>query len=184
MSSELLQRLEDVSFRLNDKEKELNAVQSTNRFLQQDLEACRIELSTAREELHNETTRSSLLEQRMQTCDAELRQVRSQLVQVSAERDALNRTLTVVQDSLRNTSTESHDKGKELNELQVYFNSMLEAKEASINSLQKLLEAQRHTMQEQQQVSSPGAILGPNQWPLFVDQRLTCKPQLLFAYML
>lgn len=152
MSQDILQRLEDYTVKLSEKEKELAAAQSTSKHLRHDLEACRLELRTARDELHNETTRSSLLDQRLQACDAELRQVRSQLVEVSAERDALNRTLMVVQEQLCSTSTDSQDKGKELSELHVYFNSMLEAKEASINSLQKLLETQRHTHQEQQQV--------------------------------
>lgn len=168
-TNELLRRIDVLSQKLSDKDKELVQANTAQKFCKQDLEACRLELSTAREELHNEATRSSLLEQRLHACDAELRQVRSQLAEVSSERDALNRTLGIVQDQLRNTSTDAHDKGKELAELQAYFNSMLEAKEASINSLQKLLESQRQTAAEQQQVNVYAltmamceAGLGPN----------------------
>ena len=57
-----------------------------------------------------------------------------------------------MQGKLSSTSAEARDKTTELKEMELYYSNMVEAKEASITSLQKLLASQQKAFTEQQQV--------------------------------
>eukprot|EP00198_Chlamydomonas_reinhardtii_P004992 XP_001694328.1 predicted protein [Chlamydomonas reinhardtii] len=151
-ADELVKRVSELSVALVDRERELAACNASRTFLQQDLEATKSEISAAREELSNETTKCSLLESRLQRVTGELEQARADLASSVAERDSLHRTLGRVHEQLTVLKSDSSGKSLELAELQLYYDGLLEAKEASIQSLQTLLEGQQKQLREQQEL--------------------------------
>ncbi|KAG2452448.1 hypothetical protein HYH02_002690 [Chlamydomonas schloesseri] len=82
----------------------------------------------------------------------ELDQTRADLASSVAERDSLHRTLGRVHEQLTALKSDSSGKALELAELQLYYDGLLEAKEASIQSLQTLLEGQQKQLREQQEL--------------------------------
>ncbi|GFR49819.1 hypothetical protein Agub_g11759, partial [Astrephomene gubernaculifera] len=162
---DLNRRIQELSQLLLDKERELAASRTSHALLKQEDEALRAELSAAREELRNEATKCSLLEQRLKRLNEELQQARLDLNSCSTERESLNRTLGRVHEQLTSLKSESNDRGLQLTELQLYYDGVLEAKEASIQSLQSLLENQQKQFREQQE--------------LWEEQRRTLKSSLV-----
>ncbi len=150
--SDLIKRLRTLGDQVADRERELCASRGAQSVLQQELDSVKAELTAAREELRNESTKAQLLSSRLARANEELNQARLGLSDCTKEKDTLNRTLGRVQDQLTNLRADAQGKGVQLAELQAYYEGMLEAKEASIASLQSLLENQQHSFSEQQEL--------------------------------
>ncbi|KXZ50303.1 hypothetical protein GPECTOR_17g942 [Gonium pectorale] len=143
-------RVNELSQSILDKERELLACQERTSFLKQDLESVQAELSSAREELRNEATKCSLLEQRLRRATDELATCKTDLAAVTSERDTLHRTLGRVHEQLTSLKSDSSSKSLQLTELQLYYDGLLTAKEASLQSLQALMDGQEKQFREQQ----------------------------------
>lgn len=150
--SDLIKRVRTLGDQVAERERELSASRGAQSVLQQELDSVKAELTAAREELRNESTKAQLLSSRLARASEELSQARLSLSDCSKEKDTLNRTLGRVQDQLTLLRADSQGKGVQLAEIQAYYEGMLEAKEASIASLQSLLENQQHTFSEQQEL--------------------------------
>ena len=152
MVGEMLERLSELSTRLTTKEKKCVQLVAQKHFLENSLLNSREETSSAREELQQEATRAALYESRATKSSDEVTQLKQQLLRLSGEREAMDKTLQVVQQQLATSRQQLEEKAHELAEMSMYHSSMSEAKDSSIHSLQQLLDKQEQRFQEQQEV--------------------------------
>lgn len=143
--ADVLQRLDHLSQRLTEKEREISALTAQKTFLDNDLQR-------TRDELEREATKAALLEQRANKLASENQQLAQQVHVLATENDSKDKTLSLVQADFSASKQDLQDKTRELVELKAYYSSMLEAKEASIHSLQRMFEAQQKTHAEQQEI--------------------------------
>eukprot|EP00798_Chlamydomonas_sp_ICE-L_P013744 gene13744-19646_t len=163
---EMVRRIEDLSQKLTAKEREAAQLLTQKVFLEKELEASSRELSSskletevARDELQREATRASLQQQRATRYESDVEELQRQLRASKTERSTMDSTLTVVQTQLEAVKKEllAYDREaaarqREVTELNEYYTSMLEAKEASVESLQQLMQSQQRAHSESQEL--------------------------------
>ncbi|KAL6752409.1 hypothetical protein V8C86DRAFT_593991 [Haematococcus lacustris] len=149
---DMLSRLHSVNHRLAEKDADMARITTRNEHLERSLLNVQADLASARDELEREALRTSLLEQRLAKSESETQLLNMELNEALGAKALLDRTCGLAQSQLSSTQQELVHRVNELTEKNSYLSSVLEAKEASIQSLHQLLRAKQAMAEDQQAV--------------------------------
>ncbi|KAJ9506589.1 hypothetical protein QJQ45_004061 [Haematococcus lacustris] len=140
---DMLSRLHSVNHRLAEKDANMARITTRSEHLERSLLNVQADLASARDELEREALRTSLLEQRLAKSESETQLLNMELNEALGAKALLDRTCGLAQSQLSSTQQELVHRVNELTEKNSYLSSVLEAKEASIQSLHQLLRAKQ-----------------------------------------